>query len=122
MKNIKKEIELLMLPEMDDIISYWNTHGQIYENQFAFARHDVLKKYAEIAYDIMIEHGAYIFRFAEDDESDEFAANGHFHVRRSPTTKEGWMWTFCSLAMVNFNDVDKNVIDYYDAHPTFPPP
>jgi len=122
MENIKTEIELLMLPEMDSIIAYWNTYGQIYENQFAFARHDIMKNHAKLAYDIMTEHGAYIFRFAEDDETDEFAVNGHFHVRRSPTTNEGWMWTFCSIAMVDFNDVDKNVIDYYNAHPTFPSP
>ena len=118
MENIKAEIESLMLPEMDAIIAYWNTHGQIYEKQFKFARCDIMKKYAKVAYDIMIEHGAYIFHFAEDDESDEFAANGHFHTRHSPTTNEGYMWTFCSLAMVDFDDVDKNVIDYYDDHPS----
>ena len=104
---------------MDSIIAYWNTYGQIYENQFAFARHDIMKNHANLAYDITTEHGAYIFRFAEADETDEFAVNGYFHVRRSPTINEGWMWTFCSIAMVDFNDVDKNVIDYYNAHPTF---
>ena len=116
MSFTRKEIEQQMLPEMDAIIAYWNEHGQIFERQFAFARNEIMKHYAEVVYDIMKDHGAYVFATADDDPDDEFAANGHFHTRHVNTPTEGWMRTFCSLAKVDYNDVEQNVIDFYETH------
>ena len=109
----KDEIEHQMLPEMDAVVKYWNKYGQIYEEQFTFARHEIMKNCAEVVYEIMKEHGAYVFVTAEDDPDDEFASNGHFFVRNLEIPSKGWMRTFCSLAVVDYEDVKQNAINFY---------
>lgn len=112
-KLTKADIEALMLPEMDAIVQYWNTHGQIFEGQFQFASSHIIKYYSHVAFEIMLEHGAVLWADPEDEENDELPP---IFVHGQMIPNEGCMYTFYSPGGVKFSDAEKNILAYYQEH------
>lgn len=108
----RDDIELLMLPQMDAIVDYWNEHAQIFEGQFQFASEHILDKYTDTVFDIMTAHGAYVFHRSDDDEDSSF---NHIVALAFAVPGRGHMHSMCSLAVMDIAEMKQNVLAYYQS-------
>lgn len=106
----KAYIEQLMLPQIQDVVQFWNVHGQIFEGQFDFACSSVMKDNAQTIFDIMQAHGADSFSDRENTEEDDSSSACIMGVE---IPGEGWMYTLFALGKMDLDTAEANVKAYY---------
>ena len=108
-KLSKAHIEQLMLPQIQEIVQYWNVHGQIFEGQFDFACSGVMKNNTQIIFDIMQAHGADSFsdeeNFKEDDSSPVYTTGVEI-------PNEGGRYTMFAWGKMNLDTAEENAKFY----------
>lgn len=108
----KCELEKIMLPEIDDIVSTWDNDGIIIETQFDFAYQFMFKKYIDIAYQIIVEHdGHEIEAFTEDDSE-----HAHPHCVAPFCKNEGYMYCFFDPNYMSCAQAERKVINYINRY------
>jgi len=109
-KLSKAHIELLMLPQIKDIVQYWNVHGQIFEWQFDFACSGVMEDNTQIVFDIMQAHGADSFSDEENSKEDD---SSPVYTTGVEIPNEGWRYTLFAWGKMDLDTAEANVKTYF---------
>lgn len=108
----KDRIEELMLPQIKEIISTWDSNGIIIETQFDFTSQCVFDKYINVVYQIIIEHGGHEINNEDNHEV-------RYPICVAPFCPgEGCIYCFFDPDYMSCNEAEREVINYMQEHPS----